>query len=110
MNSSPGVGGICDQAWFNACNMHPSDYELISVTCEESDSSLSQNTAHFLEVLQFPPVVTMEQLGSLSFVFKRQMANGRGRKNSRYKVINGKSTCYFKTVMYDDSFEIRTRR
>jgi hypothetical protein len=34
------------------------------------------------------------------------MASGKGRKNLRYKVINGKSTCYFKTVMYDDSFEI----
>jgi hypothetical protein len=86
VNSSPGVGGICEQAWFNACNMHLSDYELISVTCEGSDSSLSQNTARFLEVLQFPPVVTVEQLGSLSFAFKRQMANARGRKTLRHKV------------------------
>ena len=43
-------------------------------------------------------------------MFKRQMANAKGRKNLRYKIINGKSTCNFKTVMYDDSFEIRTRR
>jgi hypothetical protein len=38
------------------------------------------------------------------------MANARARQNLRYKVINGKSTCYFKTVMYDDSFEIKNEK
>jgi hypothetical protein len=54
--------------------------------------------------------LVLSLLGTLSFAFKRQMANARGRKNLRYEVINGKSTCYFETVMYDDSSEIRTRR
>ena len=37
------------------------------------------------------------------------MADARGRKHLRYKVIKGKSTCYFKTVIHHDSFEIKKR-
>ena len=45
---------------FDSCNIQLSDYNFTSVTCEKSASSLTQpNTTGFLEVLQFPPVATL---------------------------------------------------
>jgi hypothetical protein len=49
------------------------------------------------------------------FKLRVQTSNGKrqGKKKftlQQYKVINEKSTWDFNTVMYDDSFEIRTRR
>jgi hypothetical protein len=48
------------------------------------------------------------------FKLRVQTSNGKRQETEKtftlYKVINGKWTCYFKAVMYDDYFEIRTRR
>jgi hypothetical protein len=88
VNSSPGVGGICDQAWFNARNMHLSDYELISVTCEESDSSLSQNTAPFPRSAS---VSSCSNDGAIrEFKLRVQTSNGKRQGKKKFTLQGNK--------------------